>query len=273
MQTYSKNETTLERMLNKLPFHLQKGEHIKGYYRVFACLYDELMDQFATILNYLDVEQAQGYALDLIGDTMDCIRPLHMVDEEYRRMLKVRIMQNNSEGKIEDINSLTRTLLKNKFIGIKQGYEISGNEPAMLKVKISADELEKETVKINKLLLKTGTINTGTHKLGKGIEGITDKVIKKEFKSIDIPDLKHAVAAGVRLEYNIKSKPSEIKIKQKPSVKFKSSTSAVKVSELENVLKFSDETSINLKCDINTYNIYDIECGTLDCNAETGVLL
>lgn len=276
METYTHIPTTFERMVDKLPYYLQNGEHIKAYYKSFAILYDELIDIFSDILNFMDVDQAEGYALDLIGDTMNCPRvPPYTSDEEYRRMLKVQIMKNNSSGRIEDINEIAKSLMGDIFLGLKQGYQSLefNNEPAMIEVNVSADKISEKTTKTNTVNLKSGTVNSGTHKIGVGIEGIPTKITQKKFKGIEIPNLKYAIPIGVRLEYDIKSKPNIIKVKPRHVTTFKYNSQTVKCISKQTLTKLCLKNIIKVISEYNIYNIMDLECGVPFSGAEVGVLL
>lgn len=268
---------TKDRLIELLPYYLQNGENINKYYNALSYFYDELIDIFIKIIDSKDIDKAELYALDIIGDIVNQLRTeKYKEDEKYRNRLKTKIMQNNSMGHTEDINSLANAFLGENFIGVRQGYENKDldNEPAMLEVMLSANKLESTTLDHTRKNLKCGTIQTGITSLGGGLQSIpTVKEIKK-YKPIFIPELQSAVSTGVRLQYRVKNNIEIIKIKTTPKITFKNATKKIKVTQKLSKITFKNPIeTIKIKSNPFYFKQNYLKCGETSLSARMGVLL
>ena len=183
---------TKERLIELLPYYLQNGDNINKYYSVLADFYNQIIDVFTDIIDSRDIDLVELGGLDIIGDIIGQKRTeKYKEDTKYRNRLKTRVMQNNSLGHTEDINSLADAFLGENFIGIRQGYNNKdlGNEPAMAEVILSANKIANTQIKKESVMLQCGTLQTGTATLGAGIGATTNNKLIKTYKSIFIPDL------------------------------------------------------------------------------------
>ena len=248
-----------EHMIDLLPYDLQDGKNINIYYKVLADMYDDLLNTFLDIIESRDLDASILYGLDIIGDIVGQKR--NSIDNEmYRNRIKTRVIQNNSMGYINDINELAQIFLGSNFLGVKQGWhdKILNNEPAMMEIVLSANELESERLDKNTYNLQCGTIETSNNtELGKGIQAIPSQKIVKKYKPIFIPDLQSATAIGVRLQYNIKNDTKVIETQEKPKLEFENETDIIEIQGKQPTIEYE---SI-------------LQCGMSECSAELGVLL
>lgn len=121
MEPYSK-----DRMIKLLPCYLQRGKNINKYYDVLGELFDEMIQAIEEIALYRDLEKSKGYGLDILGDILGQTRE-GMADDDYRQLLRIKIVANRSPGDIETLNDFGRLILKQYFEGIYQS-----NEPAKI---------------------------------------------------------------------------------------------------------------------------------------------
>mgnify|MGYP001178158644 CR=1 FL=1 len=250
---------TKEHMIDLLPYYLQDGKNINIYYKVLADMYNDLLNTFLDIIENRDLDVADLYGLDIIGDIVGQRR--NSSDNEiYRNRIKTRVIQNNSRGYIDDINELAQIFLEDNFLGIRQGWhnEDLGYEPALLEVALNANKLESEKIDKNTYNLQCGTVETSNNtELGKGIQSIPTQRIIKKYKPIFIPDLQSATAIGVRLQYNIKNNTKKIEIQENLKLEFENKTDVIEVQSKQLVIEYE---SI-------------LQCGMPECSAELGVLL
>lgn len=266
---------TKDRLVGLLPYYLQDGENIKKYYETLAKFYDEIIDIFKEITDSRDIDLAEMYGLDILGDIVNQPRTSkYKDDEKYRNRLKTKVMQNNSMADIESINSIANSFLEDNFIGIKQGYQDNkSKEPAMLEVNLSANKLESVTLDNTIQTLKCG-VELGTTTLGLGLGAIPKVNQIKKYKPIFIPNLQNAIGIGVRLQYRMINNKEVIKIKHKPKLNFKSKSDKIDI--------VSKPSKMNLKCKKDTIKIQlkpfcfkqnYIKCGNTSLPAKMGVLL
>ncbi|KEI18243.1 hypothetical protein [Clostridium haemolyticum] len=269
---------TKERLISLLPYYLENGENINKYYEVLSFFYDELIDVFNEIIDNRDINNAELYGLDIIGDIVGQKRTeKYKDDEKYRNRIKTRIMQNNSRGYIEDVNNLASAFLGENFIGIRQGYQFKdlAHEPAMLEVNLSSNKLKNYILDNAYHTLKCGTVNTGVSCLGNGMQSIplTKQTIKK-YKPIFIPELQSAVSSGVRLQYRINNNKETVKIKLKPNITFKDTVKKIKMTKNPYKITFKNPIEI-IKIKSNPFYFKQnfLKCGITSISAKMGILL
>ncbi len=79
----------------------------------------QLEDSTHDVYKYTKLENAYGYALDLIGENYNVARQ-ERKDAEYREALQIQILINNSNGTIDSILTAIKVLFKPKLIYIKE---------------------------------------------------------------------------------------------------------------------------------------------------------
>lgn len=245
---------TKERLIRLLPYYMENGENINNYYEILAFFYDELVDVFKEIIDSRDINKSSLYGLDIIGDIVGQKRNFKTIDDEkYRNRLKIRVMQNNSMGYIEDLNNLAESFLEEAFVKIQQGYcnEELKNEPAMLRILLNGNSITAKILKYSGRYYKTGEKRVNEKSLNKKEQDGT----QINYKPIFLPDFSTACAIGTRIEYKINNKPTKIKVDT--PVHFKFEPRNIKIKELEPIIH---ENAL-------------LQCGTHSVSAKMGVLL
>ncbi len=108
---------TLDRLTSFLPYYLRNGENIQKYYSAFAELFDELLQVFIQIQQSRDIDQSELYGLDIIGSVVGEPRN-GLSDDDYRKVLRTKIISNRSDGSIETLNDFGRLLLGQFYEGV-----------------------------------------------------------------------------------------------------------------------------------------------------------
>lgn len=95
-------------------------------------------EQSYALMKYLsDIDTATGEALDAKGVNVGLPRG-GRVDEDYRRLIKVKTIANLSNGDIPTMNKVLAAFMGGSFIGIEDGFKHTG-EYATLFVKVAND--------------------------------------------------------------------------------------------------------------------------------------
>lgn len=107
--------------------HFRKDDG-SNIYKIASLFSDELQLTKETndlILEWRDIDKAQGKALDLIGRNINQFRGV-ATDEVYRILLKSKIARNLSDGTIDTIIEVIATALSadKSEIKIKEGWEV-----------------------------------------------------------------------------------------------------------------------------------------------------
>jgi len=122
---------------NRNPEYL-RGDNTKNLYHVLypdVGVFDGL---FEDVINSRNIDKASGKSLDLLGENVGQIRQGED-DELYRRLIKVRIIANLSNGDIPTMNYVLSILVKEVYNGLEEAwrYDKYDNEPAAIVLKIT----------------------------------------------------------------------------------------------------------------------------------------
>lgn len=115
----------LEKMLDLLPYHLQRGENTKIILGVFAKILEEADEITQQIQQIGDVESS-GILLDYTGSIVSEFRNGD-IDDRFRERIKTKIVRNISKGEIETINGLGRVLLGDNYVGVIENHNLPGS--------------------------------------------------------------------------------------------------------------------------------------------------
>jgi hypothetical protein len=160
---------TLDEMIELLPYHLREGENIKKYYTAIANKFEELIAVFADIRDCMDLDKAHDFGLDIIGDKVGEVRN-GLTDNEFREVLRTKIISNRSDGSIETLNDFGRLILKEYFTGI-----IESDNPAEIILRYTyplinnPEQIFKKVVSVGVKIsteLETYVPVAGAYKLG-----------------------------------------------------------------------------------------------------------
>lgn len=94
----------IEDMVNKLATNFAKEKDSNNYKLLYLAYVQlkKLEDDLNRQLDWLDINKAKGYALDLIGKRVGILRGL-MDDDKYRVKIKSKISENLSDGTVNAV--------------------------------------------------------------------------------------------------------------------------------------------------------------------------
>ncbi len=105
---------------------------------------NELEGVFAYIRNSYNIDKVEDGALDVIGRVVGIARSGDLGDEFYRRLIKSRIVKNNSDGTTEDIYKCLKYIAGgDNFFTVKDG----GNMTFSVEIDGALGEIEIEMLK------------------------------------------------------------------------------------------------------------------------------
>lgn len=84
-----------------------------------------------------DIDRATGEMLDMKGINVGLTRGGRL-DDDYRRLIKVKIIANLSNGDIPTMNKVLKAFMGDSFIGIQEGWQYTGKS-ASLFIKVAND--------------------------------------------------------------------------------------------------------------------------------------
>lgn len=120
-----------EIMLEALPSHLSNGENIKKIMKVYAEIFEEIREILAQVEGIGNVE-SEGVILDLTGQIVGELRQGDN-DTIFRNRIKTKMVRLISNGDLETLNGLGRTLLGVNFIAVLERFNADVDaEPAAL---------------------------------------------------------------------------------------------------------------------------------------------
>ena len=128
----------LKNMITRLTSNYNKNEN-SNIYKLFSILAPEvecLKDIFEKIESWQGIKNAQGHALDLIGDDVRQER-LGLNDEQYRPMLRFKVSLNKSNADIDSVNTAIKSITEDNFIRLHEGYNYI-NEPASIVIRLKS---------------------------------------------------------------------------------------------------------------------------------------
>lgn len=128
----------LKNMITRLTSNYNKNEN-SNIYKLFSILAPEvecLKDIFEKIESWQGIKNAQGHALDLIGDDVRQER-LGLNDEQYRPMLRFKVSLNKSNADIDSVNTAIKSITEDNFIRLHEGYDYI-NEPASIVIRLKS---------------------------------------------------------------------------------------------------------------------------------------
>ena len=128
----------LKNMITRLTSNYNKNEN-SNIYKLFSILAPEvefLKELFERIESWQGIKNAEGNALDLIGDDVRQER-FGLTDEQYRPMLRFKISLNRGNADIDSVNTALKSITENNFIRLHEGYDYI-NEPASIVIRLKS---------------------------------------------------------------------------------------------------------------------------------------
>ena len=128
----------LKNMITRLTSNYNKNEN-SNIYKLFSIVAPEvefLKELFEKIESWQGINNAEGNALDLIGDDVRQER-FGLTDEQYRPMLRFKISLNRGNADIDSVNTALKSITENNFIRLHEGYDYI-NEPASIVIRLKS---------------------------------------------------------------------------------------------------------------------------------------
>lgn len=185
-------------MIEKLP-HIYLKEKLGNLYKIFEVIKDEIVsveEVTHEVENQDELNSATGISLDRHGELVGQ-RRAYLDDKSYRLLIKSRIRQNLSGGEISTVNEFFTLILKDNYLGIKEGWDNSkyDNEPALVVFKYVHEIIEGGIEPVAPIKLDGSANLDREYSLDGKIVGYFDSEIINFAKSL----AKKVIAAGVRV--------------------------------------------------------------------------
>jgi len=101
--------TIYDKIFSKIPQQFRESENFNKILQVFTTECDELLKVFEDLKIAFLINSAVGDQLDIIGAIVVIARD-GRIDEEYREAIKFKIFQNTSNGRVEEIILILKTV-------------------------------------------------------------------------------------------------------------------------------------------------------------------
>lgn len=112
-----------DRLINRHPDNYKKNKesNIGKLYQIYSRELNQIKEVLEDIKKCRDVDKATHKTLDKIGKNVLELRSTDD-DDLYRQMIKTKIIANLSQGDIETINEVAKTLVGNSYAGVEETW-------------------------------------------------------------------------------------------------------------------------------------------------------
>jgi len=123
---------SMTNLISRLPDTYKKDPegNISKLVNIFEHELKEVRFEIEGIQRLLDVDQAKGWRLDIIGRNFD-VRRRGLNDADYRYLIQLQILSNMSPGDISTLNRVGQFFLGDSYIKLQETW---GEEPASFEV-------------------------------------------------------------------------------------------------------------------------------------------
>lgn len=113
-----------KRVFDRLPDNYSRRDQVnnKGLHKIIYSEVEELFEVFNAIKFFRNIDNAYGKTLDYIGSNVQQLRDINQGDDQYRLMIKTKIIANLSQGDIETINTVATALIGDNLIKVKETW-------------------------------------------------------------------------------------------------------------------------------------------------------
>ena len=221
-----------KRVFDRLPDNYSRRDQVnnKGLHKIVYSELEEIFEVFNDIKFFRNIDNAYGKTLDYIGSNVQQLRDINQDDDQYRLMIKTKIIANLSQGDIETINTVATALIGDNLIKIKETWSdpIYNDDIAGLVLEIDSktprvpraiSQVKAAGVKLYyEMMYATDYLNISAREIGYKARYPMAGLVITESKKVD----------GNRNELNISE--SYFKVKNKYLMAGQVSTAAVKNS-------------------------------------------
>ena len=108
--------------LSKLPSQFYDSVNLRTYLQILLEVLQEREDVLSEMLLQKDIEHASGKQLDIVGEHAGIARPVGLSDLSYRKLIKLKILANNSDGSHADVAEVLKLAVGTDNIEIVPEY-------------------------------------------------------------------------------------------------------------------------------------------------------
>lgn len=150
------------RGLAYLPWQFNDSTNLRTFLQILLEEIQELEEAIYELTRQKSLSDATGFQLDIIGEQIGKRREGVTDDEEYRRLLRVQIALNSSEGQAQTVIDLWKYLLNTDTVQLKEEFPAgvrlyaSGAIPDLNTLQLVSKTLPV-TVKVGFVADSTGT--------------------------------------------------------------------------------------------------------------------
>jgi hypothetical protein len=120
--SYYNNYDHVAKGLARLPYQFQDSENLKHFIQILLEEVQEVEDCIAEYLRQLGVDEAIGEQLNLLGEDVGIKRTLGMSDLEFRKLVRLKILANTSDGTHADVAEIIKLACETDGIVITPEY-------------------------------------------------------------------------------------------------------------------------------------------------------
>lgn len=126
-------------MKNRLTdnYKKDKGSNVSNMIELIGTQANENELSYALMKKYNDIDLATGPTLDAHGNNVGLKRGSKS-DDEYRKLIKIRIIANLSNGDIPTINKVLKAFMGDDFKGIQEGWSHPIGDPASIVINVGS---------------------------------------------------------------------------------------------------------------------------------------
>ena len=108
--------------LARLPYQFRDSTLLRTYLELLLESLQDREDVIVEIIRQKGVEHATGKQLDIIGEHAGITRPVGLSDLNYRKLINLKILANNSDGSHADVAEVLKLALGSDNIEIVPEY-------------------------------------------------------------------------------------------------------------------------------------------------------
>lgn len=113
-----------KRVFDRLPDNYSRREQVnnEGLHKIVYSEMEKIFKVFEDIKHYRNIDNAFGRTLDYLGSNVQQLREANQDDDQYRALVKIKIIANLSQGDIETMNTVATALIGDDLIKIKETW-------------------------------------------------------------------------------------------------------------------------------------------------------
>lgn len=112
------------KVFDRLPDNYSRRGQVnnEGLHKIVYTEMEDLNKAIEDVKHYRNIDNAYGKTLDYLGKNVEQIREVNQEDDQYRALIKTKIIANRSHGDIETMNTVATALIGDDLIKIKETW-------------------------------------------------------------------------------------------------------------------------------------------------------